>query len=35
MQLFTSYESNHMLRILTGLPAGWMAGVLLGDIVNT
>lgn len=35
MQLFTSYESNHMLRILTGLPAGWMAGVLLGAIVNT
>ena len=35
LQLLTSYESNSILRIITGFPAGWMGGFLLGAVVNT
>ena len=35
IQLITAYESNNILRIITGLPVGWLGGILLGALVNT
>jgi uncharacterized membrane protein len=35
LQLFTSYESVNILRILSGFPAGFIGGVILGAIINT
>jgi uncharacterized membrane protein len=35
IQLFSSYESNNFLRIITGLPAGSIGGILLGSLINT
>ncbi len=35
LQLLTSYESSHFLRIITGIPAGWIGGIVLGSLVNT
>lgn len=35
IQLFTDYESSNITRILTGIPAGWLGGILLGALINT
>jgi uncharacterized membrane protein len=32
-QLISEYESTNLLRVLTGLPAGWMVGLLLGAMI--
>jgi uncharacterized membrane protein len=34
LQLITSYESNNILRLITGFPAGFIGGILAGAIVN-
>jgi len=33
LQLLTEYESSNPVRFITGMPAGWMAGLLLGSII--
>lgn len=35
LQLFTEYESNNVLRFLTGLPAGFIVGLLLAVMIKS
>jgi uncharacterized membrane protein len=32
-QLISTYESTNLLRVLTGLPFGWVSGLLLGAMI--
>jgi uncharacterized membrane protein len=32
-QLLTSYESTNFTRVLTGIPSGWIGGVILGALI--
>ena len=32
-QLISTYESTNLLRVLTGLPLGWVVGLLLGAMI--
>jgi uncharacterized membrane protein len=35
LQLITYYESNNILRLITGFPTGWIGGILLGALINS
>jgi uncharacterized membrane protein len=32
-QLLTSYESTNLKRVLTGISAGWIGGIIFGAMV--
>jgi uncharacterized membrane protein len=32
-QLISDYESTNLLRVITGLPLGWVVGLLLGAMI--
>ncbi len=35
VQLLTPYESTNVTRILTGIPTGWVSGVLVGIMITS
>ena len=35
VQLLTPYESTNLKRVLTGIPAGWIAGILVGVMITS
>ncbi len=34
-QLLTPYESTNLTRVLTGIPSGWIGGVIIGAMILT
>jgi len=35
IQLFTDYESTNLIRFLTGIPAGFIAGLLIAILIKS